>query len=179
MINVSKLILLGKGSHMASNIIQKNRRATRIVLVILGLLVIAGGGYFIYRQFIYQAPVQAASETLQTTTAKRGDLELTASGSGSYVAAATASIGFSTSGQIVELNARVGDKVEKGQVIAKLDSTSAQIAYDQANRTLQNLTSPAAISRCGKHSSNERICGFRCPHHNGLTLSAHKFTIPS
>ena len=74
-INVIKLKRLGKGSHMASNIIQKNGRGTRIGMVILGLLVIAGGGYFIYRQFIYKAPVQAASETLQTTTAKRGNLE--------------------------------------------------------------------------------------------------------
>jgi HlyD family secretion protein len=131
---------------MASNIIQKHRKASRIGFVILGLIILAGGGYFIYRQFIYKAPVQAASETLQTTTAKRGDLKLTASGTGSYVAAATSSIGFSTSGQIVEMNVKVGDKVEKDQVLAKLDSTTAQIAYDQANRTLLNLTSPASIA---------------------------------
>ena len=130
---------------MASNIIQKHRKASRIGLVILGLIILAGGGYFIYRQFIYKAPVQAASETLQTTTASR-EMELTASGTGSYVAAATSSVGFSTSGQIVEMNVKVGDKVEKDQVLAKLDSTTAQIAYDQANRTLLNLTSPASIA---------------------------------
>lgn len=131
---------------MALNTIQKNRKATRFGLVILALLVIAGSGYYAYKQFIYKAPVQAATETLQTTTAKRGDLELTASGTGSYVAASTASIGFSTSGQIVEMDVKVGDTVEKGQVLAKLDNTTAQIAYDTANRTLLNLTSPAAIA---------------------------------
>ena len=137
-------------------------------MVILGLLVIAGGGYFIYRQFIYQAPVQAASETLQTTTARRGDLELSASGTGSYVAAATASIGFSTSGQIVEMNARVGDKVEKGQVIARLDSTSAQIAYDQATPNPSQPDITFSHCHCGKHSSNEqRSAVSDAPDHNG------------
>ena len=101
---------------------------------------------FRVQKFIYKAPVQAAAETLQTTTARQGDLELSASGTGSYVAAATASIGFDTSGQIVEMNAVIGDKVEKGQVLARLDSTSAQIAYDQAQRTFLNLTSPSAIA---------------------------------
>ena len=131
---------------MSLNIFQKNRKATRIGVIIFALVIIAGGGYYVYRQFIYKAPVQAAAETLQTTTARQGDLELSASGTGSYVAAATASIGFDTSGQIVEMNAAIGDKVEKGQVLARLDSTSAQIAYDQAQRTLLNLTSPSAIA---------------------------------
>lgn len=115
-------------------------------MILLVMLILAGGGYFVYRQFFYKAPVQAAAETLQTTTAKRGDLELTASGTGSYVAAATSSFGFSASGQLVELNVKVGDEVQKGQVLAKLDSTTAQIAYDQALRTVNNLTSPAAIA---------------------------------
>ena len=83
-------------------------------MILLALIIIAGGGYYVYRQFFYKAPVQAAAETLQTTTARQGDLELSASGTGSYVAAATASIGFDTSGQIVEMNAAIGDKVEKG-----------------------------------------------------------------
>jgi HlyD family secretion protein len=131
---------------MSLTIFQKNRKATRIGIIMLALIVIAGGGYFVYQKFIYKAPVQAAAETLQTTTARQGDIELSASGTGSYIAAATASIGFDTSGQIVEMNAVIGNKVEKGQVLARLESTSAQIAYDQAQRTFLNLTSPSAIA---------------------------------
>lgn len=131
---------------MPSNIFPKNKKITRIALIILAVLILSIIGVFIYRQFIFQSPAQAEEETLQTTTAKRGDLELYASGTGSYIAASTASIGFDTGGQIVELNAVVGEMVEEGQVLARLKSTSAQTAYDQALRVLRNLTSTASIA---------------------------------
>ena len=132
---------------MALKNFKKSNKFVKIGVILLGLLIIGGSGFFIYRQFIYQAPVTASAEgTLQTNTARRGDLELSASGTGSYVAASTANIGFETSGQIEELNVSIGDKVEKGQVLARLDSTSAHIAYDQAQRNLLNLTSVASIA---------------------------------
>ncbi len=132
---------------MALKNIKRSNKLVKIGVIFLSLIIIGGGGFFIYRQFLYQAPVTAASEgALQSTIASRGDLELSASGTGSYVPVSTVNIGFETSGQILELNVAIGDKVEKGQVLARLDSTSAQIDYDQDQRTLLNLTSVASIA---------------------------------
>jgi multidrug efflux pump subunit AcrA (membrane-fusion protein) len=132
---------------MALKNFKKSKKIVKIGVIILLLVILGGGGYFIYRQFYYQTPITAAAEgALQTTTARRGDLELSASGTGSYIPVSTANIGFETSGQIVELNVAIGDKVENGQVLARLDNTSAQVAYDQAQRTLLNLTSVASIA---------------------------------
>jgi len=116
------------------------------------VLVLAGLIFGVYRLFFYSAPAaaDAAAETLQTSTVKQGDLVISASGTGVYVAKGTASLGFGSSGQITEVNVAVGDLVEKGQVLARMDDTAAQTAYKQAHRNLLNLTSPAAVASAQK-----------------------------
>src|SRR6185436_4200542 len=83
---------------------------------------------------------------LQTATAIRGNIVLYANGTGTLAAAKTASFGFGTSGQITELNVKIGDQVQAGQVIGKMDDAQVKAAYDQAKRTLDDLTTPAAIA---------------------------------
>ena len=71
---------------------------------------------------------------------------LYANGTGTLAPANEASFGFGTSGQIIELNVKIGDTVEAGQVIGKMDDTEVQAAYEQAKRNLADLTTPAAIA---------------------------------
>jgi RND family efflux transporter MFP subunit len=54
--------------------------------------------------------------------------------------------GFNASGQVTQLNIKIGDVVEAGQVLAELDNASATLAYQRAQRVLNELTSPAAIA---------------------------------
>jgi RND family efflux transporter MFP subunit len=56
-------------------------------------------------------------------------------------------LGFGTSGQIQELNVKIGDHVDAGQLIGKIDDSEAQAAYDQAKRNLADLTTPGAIAQ--------------------------------
>lgn len=116
----------------------------RWLLAGLIVLMIAGGGAFYYTN---STKASTPTETpLQTATAFRGNIVLYASGTGTLAPAKTASVGFGTSGQITELDVKIGDKVEAGQVIGKMDDTEVKAAYDQAKRTLDDLTTPAAIA---------------------------------
>ena len=112
----------------------------------LVLLVIAGGAAFYYVRTT-KASTTTTETPLKTTTAFKGNLVLTASGTGTLAPANTASFGFGTSGKIAELNVKIGDPVEAGQMIGQLDNTEAQAAYKQAKRTLDDLTTPAAIAK--------------------------------
>lgn len=57
----------------------------------------------------------------QTSTARRGAISLSISGTGNVVAAQTTNLSFSVAGKIVEMTVQVGDQVQKGQVIAQLE----------------------------------------------------------
>ena len=124
-----------------------SRLPKRSLWIVLIVLVLAGGGGFAYYKLVYApAQVQPTEAPLQTSTARRGDLVIYASGSGTLVAASEASFGFSTSGQVKSLNVKVGDVVEAGQLLAELDNSTQEIQYAQAKRDLAELTSPYAVA---------------------------------
>jgi multidrug resistance efflux pump len=67
-----------------------------------------------------------------------------AAASGVVVAAEDAQMAFALSGSLKSINVAVGDKVQPGQVLAELESNLIQMDYAQAERTIKELTSPAA-----------------------------------
>lgn len=123
-----------------------SRLSRRATWIILGVVIVLGAGGFSYYKFVY-LPAQTPSQpALQTATVRRGDLIISASGTGTLAPADQVSFGFGTSGQVTKLSVKLGDQVKAGQVLAELDSTSQQVAYTQAKRTLADLTSPYAIA---------------------------------
>ena len=118
----------------------------RAVWIILAILILAGGGGYAYYRMVY-LPGQTTDEpTMQTATARQGDLIIYASGTGTLTPAAESSFGFSTNGQVSKINVKVGDTVEVGQLLAELDNSTQEIEYTQAKRALAELTSPYAIA---------------------------------
>jgi len=123
-------------------------------IVIIVIIAAAGGGYYYYRQSTTTA--EAASATpLQTATVKRGNLVISASGTGSVISEDETQLGFEYSGILAQLNVAVGDEVKKGDVLASsapsdddatLQSklTSAKLAVLQAQQNLDELTSTTA-----------------------------------
>lgn len=123
-------------------------------ILIVVILAAAGGGYYYYRQSATTAKAATATP-LQTATVKRGNLVISASGTGSVISEDETQLGFDTGGVLAQLNVAVGDEVKKGDVLAEStpsDSdatiqsklTSAQLAVLQAQQNLDNLTSTAA-----------------------------------
>lgn len=120
--------------------------------ILIVVIVIAGvAGYYYYQQ--NTATAQAADATpLQTATVKRGNLVISASGTGSVITEHEAKLGFETSGDLAELNVAVGDEVKLGDVLAvaipsestatiQSKLTSAQLALLQAQQNLDDLSS--------------------------------------
>ncbi|MFC2015472.1 efflux RND transporter periplasmic adaptor subunit [Chloroflexota bacterium] len=107
------------------------------IVVIALVLVASGGGYFFYSNGYLQAQEPVEAETITTYTASRGDLVITASGSGTLVPATESAAGFQNGGVVAEVLVEVGDTVEAGQVLARLDDTDAQDQVAQAEISLR------------------------------------------
>jgi HlyD family secretion protein len=120
----------------------KSFRSTfAITLVVLAL---AGSAYAYYR--LEYLPVQAApAPALQTARVRRGDIVITTPGVGTLLPASQVDLSFRSSGILAEQYASVGDYVETGAVIARLDDSAAQAQVAQAEIALQALLSPAAL----------------------------------
>ena len=114
-----------------------------IILLVL-LLAVGAGGYYYYNNVYLQAQEPVEEETMATHTVGRGDLVITASGSGTLIPASEIALGFRSSGTLSELLVEVGDRVEAGDVLARLDDTDAQDQLAQAQINLRqaelNLT---------------------------------------
>jgi len=113
-------------------------------LLTLGVAV-AGGAAFYYTSST-QASTATEEAPVQTATAFRGSIVLYANGTGTLAPSNDASFGFGTSGQITELNVKIGDQVEAGQVIGKIGDAEVKAAYEQAKRNLDDLTTPASFA---------------------------------
>lgn len=120
-------------------------RKTLLIVFVL-IVVIAGGGY------AYYTTSQAAEEvmeddSLQTSRARRGDLIIYASGSGTLIVGDEIELGFGTAGIVAEIHVQVGDEVQAGDVLAvqeDREQLEAAVASDQlsvrnAENELQDL----------------------------------------
>ncbi|MFZ5856893.1 MAG: efflux RND transporter periplasmic adaptor subunit [Chloroflexota bacterium] len=103
----------------------RNTRTTMIIIVVV--LLVAVGGYFAWPK---PEPVEA-TPALQTTKVRTGDLVITASGAGTVLPSAQVDLAFRTGGILNELNVAVGDTVQRGQVLARLEgSVQAEADFD-------------------------------------------------
>jgi HlyD family secretion protein len=111
-----------------------------VVLVIA----LAASGYFYYKNL--QANKNAAP-TYATTTVGKGDIVLSATGPGQLSANQEVSFGFKSSGKVSEVSIKLGDKVQAGEVLARLDNSTAQLQYQSDTATLAALASPSEIAK--------------------------------
>lgn len=137
----------------------KRKRWIWIVLLAVALLA-SGVGYLYYNNIYLQAQEPVQQETMATYTATRGDLVLTASGSGTLEPASEVGLAFRSSGVLAEMLVKVGDKVDAGQVVARLDDTDArdqltqaQINFRQAELSLAGVANVSASDLAAAEAS--------------------------
>ncbi len=80
---------------------------------------------------------RAPQVTYQTAAASQGNLTVTVSATGP-LQGAVYPINFSGSGRLTEIDATIGQQVQAGQVLARLDPTSLQDALNQAQAQLNS-----------------------------------------
>jgi HlyD family secretion protein len=119
-----------------------------ILIISVIALLITAGWYYYYQD---NASTQSASSVeVLTEVVRRGDLTLSASGTGTLIAQTDASFGFETNGQVTHVYVKVGDEVEAGRVLAQLDNNLAQMEHVEAQQDLEELYSAASIATVQK-----------------------------
>src|SRR5437763_2629049 len=127
---------------MATLAIPRARRRSgvnlsRIISALIASVVIGAAGYVGYQRFYTQPPAMVAQQTAQAT---RGSIASTVSATGTAGSTNTTALSFSSSGsgtsRIDQVLVSVGDSVTAGQVLARLETTSLQLAVQQAQAAL-------------------------------------------
>jgi membrane fusion protein, macrolide-specific efflux system len=115
-------------------VIEERRRWRRVlapallgvVAVVVGFLAVSEIG----------APTSSARTETEVVTAADGVVQSTVSGTGNVAAGTDDDVNFATSGTLEHVSVREGERVTKGQILATLDPTSAQLTLDEAKATL-------------------------------------------
>jgi HlyD family secretion protein len=99
---------------------------SRKILIIIGivLLIIAGGvGYLVLSRSSKRSVTK--TQTYSTSVVRKGDISISASGTGTLTAVRQAKLSFSIDGTVETISVKVGEKVKKGQELAKLQNLSS------------------------------------------------------
>lgn len=117
--------------------------------LILVIALVGIGGYYYYAN---TSVATAADEepAVQTSIVRRGDITISATGAGTVIPAEEITLGFYTGGTLTELLVQVGDRVQAGDVLARLDDTNAQQAVANAQLQLAQAalqTDPQKVER--------------------------------
>jgi HlyD family secretion protein len=125
----------------------------KVVIVIL-VLALAGGGWFIYNRYSAVKSAQAAVASVETAAVERGDLTVTISAIGTVRTNQSASFYWQTSGTVETVNATEGQSVKTGDVLATLEQTSldqdvilAQADLATTQQALEDLYTEAESSK--------------------------------
>ncbi|MET8339318.1 efflux RND transporter periplasmic adaptor subunit [Streptosporangium canum] len=121
------------------------KRRALIVNGALGVLLLGGAG--IAYSSLGGAASSSADAAVRTVSAARSTVVASVSASGAVESARARSLGFGSSGTVEKIYVKVGDRVSKGQILARLDDTSAQESLDAAAAALDSAdddTSTAA-----------------------------------
>ncbi len=111
------------------------KRTTWIILVV-ALLLVGAGGYAAYARYSVRAE-EPAAPTVQTATVTQGAIIITADGSGELVPATGLELGFRTGGTLSEVRVKAGDRVQKGDLLARLETDDLERALAEADLQVQ------------------------------------------
>lgn len=81
-------------------------------------------------------PTSSARTSRELVTAENGVVQSTVTGTGNVAAGTDVDVNFKTSGTLQHVYVSQGQHVNKGQLLATLDPTSAQLTVDQAEEQL-------------------------------------------
>lgn len=112
------------------------KRPTIVLNVVLGALVLGGGAWAYTTIWQPSASASTNSGNTRTVAVTQGTVTASATADGTVQSASTATADFATSGTVTQIDVKVGDKVKKGQVLAKVDPAAAQRTLDRAEADL-------------------------------------------
>jgi RND family efflux transporter MFP subunit len=112
-----------------------------MILFLIALAILLSGTIYTYIKM-----QQANEETVpETSTIATGDIVLYATGLGT-LANEEVSFGFKNTGKVSEVLVSLGDQVEAGQLLARLESQRLELKYKQAEANYAALSSASEIA---------------------------------
>jgi HlyD family secretion protein len=100
-----------------------------LVVVVLLVVVVGSGGYAV-------AQTRQSTSSYATAKATLADVERTLDLSGTVTATGRRDLAFGTDGTVAKVPVKAGQRVHKGQVLARLDTTALDAAVTEAVATL-------------------------------------------
>lgn len=126
--------------------------STRRRLLNVGLLIVlAGVGVGAYLAF--SGDGSGTESGVSTATVTRGTVRATVSASGTVISPRTVGANFTTGGTVTEISVRPGDHVKEGEVLARIDPSSAQADVRSAEASLSSAYAGLTSSQASLSSA--------------------------
>lgn len=109
-------------------------RRSRLPLLILALVVLAGAGYAFRSSF-----TGAKAPAMMTATVSTGNVEETVLATGTLKPSKLVAVGAQVSGRVTALKVELGQQVNKGDLIAEIDSVTQENALRTSKAALANI----------------------------------------
>lgn len=129
-------------------LIGKVDKPPRWLLGLIVAVVIGGGGFLAYQAFGQRQPKQR--QKALTVPVKTQDLSVRISASGTAIPLQEVNLSPKTSGRLVQLYVDQGDRVEQGQILARMDDRDIQASLDQSTASLAQAEARLALIRAGR-----------------------------
>jgi RND family efflux transporter MFP subunit len=126
----------------------KNLLRNRYLWISLGvILLIVVGGYYAYDYFSTENEAVSETPQVQTAVARSGDLIVFATGAGQVIPVSEVNLGFDEAGALSEVLVKIGDQVQAGEVLARLETnqTEDEIALALAEAELNVITAQQSL----------------------------------
>jgi multidrug resistance efflux pump len=136
------------------------KRIGRGLVLLVFLVASVVGGYYVYTRYTTSqaaAAAAAALKNIQYATVTRGTLSASVSATGNIVPVNTARLTFRSGGIVQNVNVQVGNAVQAGDVLAKLDTTDLELALATALTNLDNAQIKYQQSAVGPKSDDINI----------------------
>ena len=126
-------------------------RKKRTWLIIVAIVALTGGAYAWYTLSGSADAAEDEEPPLQTSTARTGDITISATAAGSVIPSDEILLSFPVNGILSELLVQVGDDVKAGDVLANIDDSDAQKAIVNAQLQVAQaaMKTDAATTKTG------------------------------
>src|SRR5215469_2997876 len=127
---------------------RRRARRRRVLAAGVGVAVVGTG------TAVALAATSSTGPNLRVATVRVGSVDQTVETSGTISSSLKLTPSFASSGTVASVNVSVGQRVRKGQVLAKLDTTSLQADVDSANSTLASAKQQLQADETGQTGSS-------------------------
>lgn len=134
-----------------------------IWIVVAVVVAVAGvGGFLLWRQ----TRAATAAVATRAVPVRKGTLQINVSASGSLEPVRQVDLSFDVSGKVAEVLVDIGDAVQAGQVLARLDATNLELSLRQAEAQLKSAQ--AQLAKAQTPATEEEIKAAEAAYYSAL-----------